>query len=162
MDRPKVIHFPARLETSAFLGVKNILTEQSDFGVIWDDFFAKGGYGKINPFAKDPNCINIWLRRGSDTLYLQGKFVDNIPEIPAGYALERFPAGEYLVVTTEWLATYEASMAHIDHSYYENAPIPAGYRRHTEADGGIFLIERWGEKNEQGFRYEFWLPLDKT
>ena len=162
MSDVKIISFPARLDAFTFLGVKNRLTEQADFGAFWDGFFAKGGYDRIDPFAKDPSCVNVWLRDGDESLYLQGKIVGDAAGVPEGYALERLPGGEYLVVTTEWLPTYEESMNHINHSYYENAPLPAGYRRHTDTDGGVFLIERWGAKTEQGYRYEFWLPIEKA
>ena len=52
-------------------------------------------------------------------------------------------------------------MNHINHDYYKNAQTPAGYRTRNETDNGIFLIERWGEKTSEGYRYEFWVPIEK-
>lgn len=162
MESAKVVSFQVRHEEFYFLGIENLLTENADFDAFWRNFFEKGGYSKIEPYEKDANFINIWLTKASgEQIYFQGKIVNEEAEVPAGYVLEKFPAGEYLVVTTEWLPSYEASMKHINHDYYEDAQIPAGYRRHNEVDSGIFLMERWGHETADGYRYEFWLPIEK-
>jgi len=162
MSDVKIISFVSRLESFDFLGVWNIITDQSDFGDIWSSFFAKGGYERINPYAADPNCVNIWLCSDGNEIYFQGKIVQDAPEVPDGYAHACFPTGEYLVVTTDWLPSYEAAMQHINHSYHENAVLPPGYKRRTPRNGGITLIERWGAESEHGYRYEFWLPIEQA
>ena len=75
--------------------------------------------------------------------------------------MTKFPSSDYFVTTTEWLPSYEETMNHINHDYYKNAQTPAGYRTRNETDNGIFLIERWGEKTSEGYRYEFWVPIEK-
>ena len=162
MSEQKVISFKVKLEEFYFLGIENVVTENADFGAFWGNFFDKGGYDKIDPYQKDKNCINIWFNKTpEEKIYCQGKIVNKIDEVPENYTLIKFPANEYLVVTTEWLSSYEESMNHINHNYYKEAEIPAGYKKRTENDEGIFLIERWGEKTENGYRYEFWLPIEK-
>lgn len=162
MSQTKIISFPARLDAFDFLGVENVLHADSDFGAFWNSFFRIGGYDPIDPFAADLSCVNVWHTEDGKARYFQGKIVRTGADVPPGYTLKRFPACEYLVVTTEWLPSYEASMQHINHDYYQNVPIPEGYRRHSEEDEGAFLLERWGAKTEKGYRYEFWLPLEKA
>lgn len=162
MNNTKIITFKTHLEEFYFLGIENLLTDDSDFGAFWDNFFNKGGYDKIEPYQKDSNYMNVWFNKSSgEKIYFQGKIVHEMTDIPKGYTLTQFPAGEYLVVTTEWLPSYEDTMKHINHDYHENAHIPVGYKRRTENDKGITLIERWGEKTNAGYRYEFWVPLEK-
>jgi len=163
MNHPKIITYQTYHEEFYFLGIENLVTEGADFGSFWSNFFDMGGYDKIDPYQKDPNCINVWFSRNpEEQIYFQGKIVNEMTEIPEGYTLAKFPAGEYLVVTTEWLPSYEDTMHHINHDYHENAQIPAGYRRRAETDKGITLIERWGEKTIEGYRYEFWIPLERV
>jgi len=162
MDHPKVISFKIQHEDFYFLGVENPITENVNFGAFWGNFFDKGGYDKIDPYQKDPNCINIWLNKTPEgKIYYQGKIVNEVSEVPQGYTLTKFPASEYLVTTTEWLSSYDETMQHINHDYYKNAQIPEGYTKCNEADDGIFLIERWGEETKDGYRYEFWVPIKK-
>ena len=161
MESVKIITFQTRMEAFCVLGSETPLREGTDFAALWDSFFQKGGYGCIDPFAADPACVNVWHTSGGQPFYLQGKIVCEEAVAPPGYVLNRFPAGEYLVVTTGWLPTYEASMQHIHHDYYRSAPVPEGYRNHPESEDGVFLMERWGAETKDGFRYEFWLPIEK-
>lgn len=161
MESVKLITFQTQLEAFCFLGVETPLHDGTDFAVIWDSFFQKGGYSCIDPFAADPSCMNVWHSSGGQAVYFQGKTVREGAALAPGYSLKRFPACEYLVVTTEWLPTCEASMQHINHDYYRSAPVPDGYRVHPESEDGVFLMERWGEQTKDGFRYEFWLPIEK-
>ena len=65
-----------------FLGNENIvghnnkIDESADFGKIWSDFFDKGGYNPIEPYAEDTAPVNVWF---NDTdgkfIYMQGLFV---------------------------------------------------------------------------------------
>ncbi len=163
MDHPKVITFQTKLEEFYFLGIENVLNEDSDFGAFWSNFFDKGGYDKIDPYQLDPNCINVWYNKSPDeTIYFQGKIVRADADVSEGYTLVKFPASEYLVVTTEWLASYDESMLHINHDYHKNAIIPEGYEKHNEIDTGVFLLERWGANTGNGYRYEFWLPIKRV
>ena len=159
---PNIISFQTRLDEFYFLGIENLVTENANFGAFWDNFFDKGGYDVIDPYQTDPNCVNIWFNNiCGEKIYYQGKFVNASAKIPDGYTLTKFPSSDYFVTTTEWLPSYEETMNHINHDYYKNAQTPAGYRTRNETDNGIFLIERWGEKTSEGYRYEFWVPIEK-
>lgn len=162
MNNPQIITFQTHHEEFYFLGIENLFTENADFGAFWNNFFSKGGFDKIAPYQKDPNCMNVWFHKTpEEAIYFQGKIVNEVAEIPQGYTLAKFPACEYLVVTTEWLPTYEDTMQHINHDYHKKAQIPSGYKRRKETDNGITLIERWGAKSDEGYRYEFWVPIEK-
>lgn len=160
MNQAKVISFRAFLPEFHFLGVENTLRADSDFGAFWSSFFGRGGYDPIAPYESDPSCLNVWYCSDSGkAFYCQGKAVHPGTPVPDGYTLMCFPACEYLVVTTEWLESYEASMQHINHNYWKNAVIPEGFEVHPDTEPGVFLMERWGANTGEGYRYEFWLPL---
>lgn len=162
MSEKKVITFTEHVDEFYFLGIKNTVTENSDFGEFWNNFFERGGYDKICKWAKDPNCVNVWYNDETEgKIYFQGQYVDPNAEVSEGYSMMKFPAGDYLIATTEWLESYQESMKHINPNYYKNAQPPQGYRKRSETDDGIFLIERWGEKTVDGFRYEYWVPIEK-
>ena len=162
MSNPKVISFQVHLDEFYFMGIENLVTENADFGAFWGNFFDKGGYEKIDPYQLDPNCINVWYNKPTgEKIYFQGKIVGESAAVPDEYTLKKFPASDYLVVTTEWLSSYEESMQHINHNYWKNAEIPAGYQKRSESGEGVYLIERWGAQTDEGYRYEFWLPIDK-
>lgn len=163
MGNVKVISFQTKLDEFYFLGIENVVKENSDFGAFWGNFFDKGGYDKIDRYAKDPHCINVWFNKESgEKIYFQGKIVGADAQAPEGYTLAKFPPSEYLVVTTEWLATNEETMQYIDRLYHENTPIPDGYVRHSENGIGVYMLERWGANTGDGYRYEFWLPIKQV
>ena len=163
MNQKKVISFQTRLDSFHFLGIENVLAENADFGAVWVNFFSKGGYDVIAPYETDPHCVNVWYNRPTgETVYFQGKMVRSDAQAPEHFTLASFPAAEYLVVTTEWLTSYQESMQHINHDYWKNAPIPEGYRKRTDTETGVFMLERWGANTGEGYRYEFWLPIEKT
>lgn len=161
-DGTKVIAFQTRLEDFYFMGIENKYDENTDFGDFWGNFFDKGGYDPIDPYAIDPNCINVWLNRSADEkIYYQGKMAREDAIVPEGYTMKKFPGGEYLVVTTEWMATYEETMKHIRFEYFESMDAPDGYVKCTEQELGVWLLERWGANTGEGYRYEFWVPLKR-
>lgn len=80
MENTKIITFVARLDAFHFLGAETILTENTDFGAVWERFFALGGYAPIEPFQTDPSCVNIWRRTEEHAAYIQGKFVGAAPQ----------------------------------------------------------------------------------
>jgi predicted transcriptional regulator YdeE len=163
MSKPKIITFKIHHDEFYFLGIENLVTENSDFGAFWGNFFDKGGYEKIDLYQKDPNCINVWYNKTpEEKIYYQGKIVNEVDKVPDGYTLAKFPASEYLVTTTEWLSSYDESMQHINHSYYKSAQMPEGYTKCGSTDNKIFLIERWGADTGDGYRYEFWVPIKKV
>lgn len=158
----KVIAFQTRLEDFYFMGIENTVNENADFGGFWGNFFDKGGYGPMDLYATDPNNINMWYNRSADEkIYFQGKMVREDAVVPQGYTLKKFTGGDYLVVTTQWMATYEETMNHIHWEYFQNTAAPVGYEKCTEAELGIYLLERWGANTGEGYRYEFWVPLKR-
>ena len=128
-----------------------MVNEDSDFGDFWGSFFDKGGYDPMEPYEIDPNSINVWYNRSAnEKIYFQGKFVREDAIVPEGYTLRSFRGGEYLVVTTEWMATYEETMDHIKWEYFENTSAPDGYEKCTDKELGVYLMERWGGEHRRG------------
>lgn len=159
----KIIAFQVKLEDFCFMGIENKYNESSDFGNFWGNFFDKGGYDPIEPYETDPNCVNVWYNKSADEkIYFQGRFVRENAVIPDGYTFRKFSGSEYLVVTTDWMDTYEETMKHIKFEYFENTDAPAGYEKCTEQDMGVWLLERWGANTGEGYRYEFWVPLKRV
>ena len=158
----KNVIFQTTLDEFLFLGVENVITSESDFGLIWNNFFEIGGFDKIRPYQKSSISTNIWYTDSSEqSIYFSGLMVEGIDKAPEGYTLKKFPACEFLVVTTEWLPTSDDTFQHINHDYYKNAQLPDGYRKCDLNDTPITLMERENFNTENGSRYEFWLPIKK-
>ena len=60
MSKPPIVTFQIHQNEFSFLGNENTVTESSDFGSFWGNFFKMGGYDPILPYAKDTKPINIW------------------------------------------------------------------------------------------------------
>jgi len=165
MDNPAIVTFQIHQDEFSFLGIENIVTESSDFGNFWDHFFAAGGYEKIIPYAIDPKPINVWYTNGAgEKIYFQGLMVKDVGKVPEGYSLAQFPAGDFLVVTYEWVTAQDFQMMYeIDGGwkYMETAPIPDGYNRYDGPGNPITLIEKENTDTDDGSRYEFWVPIKK-
>lgn len=156
-----------------FLGNENIvghnnkIAESADFGKIWGDFFDKGGYNPIEPYAEDTAPVNVWF---NDTdgkfIYMQGLFVKAVDKIPEGYSLREFPACEYLMVTTEWLDRHDRSVGYEGNGrcneYADKTASPEGYERFDEGSVPLHRIEVEVGPINGSYRYEVWLPLRKN
>jgi len=167
MDKPVIITFQMQLDEFLFLGIENKF-ENADMKSVWDNFFKAGGFEKIEPYQKKPyGCMVVYHKKNSkDLIYFIGSIVENIDKAPEGYSLIKFPACEFLVVTTEWLPTSKDALGENGlkqvSRYEEKAPIPSGYIRYSDgADGQAMLIERENFDTENGSRYEFWIPIKK-
>ncbi len=154
-----------------FLGNENIvgkhhkLDDSADFGKIWGDFFDKGGYNPIDPYAEDRNPVNVWFDDTDGTfIYMQGFFVYDVDQIPEGYGLRQFPASEYLMITTEWLDEHGRSVGYEGNGrcngYADKVEAPEGYERYDEGDVPIHRIEVEVARDGK-YRYEVWVPLRK-
>ncbi len=150
-----------------FLGNENIITNMSDFGEIWENFFKKGGYDPILPYTEDTNPINvIFYNENGENIYMQGFFVKNVEKVPMGYSLRFFPESEYLMVTTEWLddlnscVGYEGNVRCNEYALIVEAP--DGYERYDTEDAPICRIEKEvGPPMKEKYRYEVWVPIRK-
>jgi len=167
MSKPAIVIFQIHQEGFSFLGNENIITESSDFGAIWGNFFKKGGYDPILPYAADAKPINVWYTdNAGQKIYSQGFFVKNVEKAPNGYKLVNFPASDFLVVTTEWMATNEEAVGENGNDqcnrYAKTAPIPEGYVRYDGPDGPITMIEKENADTPDGSRYEVWVPIKKV
>lgn len=163
---PAILVFQIHHDEFSFLGNENIITDSSDFGEIWDGFFKKGGYDPILPYATDPKPINVsYVDTEGKEFYIQGLFVENVTEIPEGYKLYSFPASDFLVVTTEWMETFEESIGENGNfrccRYAQTVPIPEGYIRYDAPGCPISLIEKENANTPDGSRYEVWVPIKK-
>lgn len=164
--KPAIKVFQIHQEAFSFLGNENILTEASDFGQIWGNFFGLGGYAPIIPYATDAQPINIWYTNpAGQEIYFQGLFVENVDKIPDGYTLADFPASDFLVVTTDWMETNDEAVGENGNgrcnAYAETVQIPEGYVRDDGPGSAIGKIEKENADTPQGSRYEVWVPIKK-
>jgi len=167
MNKPAIVTFQIHQDEFSFLGNENILTESSDFGAIWDNFFKKGGYDPILPYAKDTKPINVWYtNKAGNKIYLQGLMAGNVDKVPEGYTLTKFPASDFIVVTTEWMATNEEAVGENGNGqcnrYAKTVQAPEGYVRYDSPDSPITMIEKENADTPDGSRYEVWVPIKKV
>ena len=171
MDKPAIITFQIQHEAFSFLGIENKVTpdpHQTDFGKIWDNFFKVGGWGKIEPYQKEKHALNVWYYKdnGETLIYHIGKIVENVDTVPGGYSLAKFPACEFLVVTTEWMATHAEAVGDNGNGrcnrYADTVQIPDGYARYDGPGNPFHLVERENFHTGEGSRYEVWVPIKKV
>ena len=153
-------------EAFSFLGHENILTDSSDFAYIWDNFFSIGGYRPILPYAVDTKPINVWYTNSAgQRIYFQGLFVKDVEDVPDGYRLADFPASDFLVVTTEWMASNDEAVGPNGNGrcnqYAETVQIPEGYVRNDGLGSPFTLIEKENADTPEGSRYEVWVPIKR-
>lgn len=163
-NQPAIKVFQIHQDAFSFLGNENIITETSDFGQIWGNFFEIGGYEPILPYATDSNPVNLWYTNNAgENIYFQGLFVKNVDKLPDGYKLVDFPAGDFLVITTEWMATNEEAVGENGNDrcnrYAQTVQMPEGYVRNDAPDCPITKIEKENADTPDGSRYEVWIPI---
>ena len=140
---------------------------EADYGKIFDDFFASDGYGVSEPYLVDSckkPCVDVLVfhRKAPGDCYVHiGKIVEGISRPPEGYAMAKYPACEFLIVTNEWLPT-EREASDTVHKSVKAAQIPDGYLRDDGPDGRYILIEKMFEDPEKGHRWEHWIPIKKA
>jgi predicted transcriptional regulator YdeE len=164
--KPEIKVFQIHQDEFSFLGIENIITESSDFCHIWDNFFKMGGYEPILPYATDTKPINVWYTNSTgQMIYFQGLYVKKVHKIPDGYILVDFPASDFLVVTTEWMATKEEAVGENGNvqcnRYAKTVQIPDGYIRNDGTGCPINEIEKENADTPYGSRYEVWVPIKK-
>ena len=166
INKPAFMTFQIHLDEFLFLGNQNIITESSNFCDIWENFFKMGGYEPILQYAEDTKPINVWYTNNAgEKIYFQGLFVRNVKEVPDGYKLVHFPASDFLVVTTEWMATSEEAVGENGNircnKYAETVKIPEGYIRNDQPGSPITEIEKENVDTPDGSRYEVWIPIKR-
>jgi len=166
MSKPPIVTFQIHQDEFSFIGIENTVTESSDFGSFWDNFFKKGGYDPILPYAKDAKPINIWYtNKAGGKIYFQGLVVNNVDKVPEGYMLAKFPASDFIVVTYDWVPKQDfQQMEEINDGwkYIETLQIPDGYVRYDGPGSPITIIEKENTDTPEGSRYEFWVPIKKV
>lgn len=165
-NKPAIKVFQIHHDKFSFLGNENILSESSNFGYFWDNFFNKGGYDPILPYATDSKPINVWYTNNAgQEIYFQGLFVQNVDMVPDGYKLVDFPASDFLVVTTDWMASNDEAVGENGNGqcnrYAEAVQIPEGYVRNDGPGSPFTLIEKENSNTPEGSRYEVWVPIKK-
>ena len=157
--------FQAQHDAFLFLGkyYEDKVETHLDFGKIFDHFFNTGGYENINPHEKNKTecCVDALLhgRNGEYTTVHIGKIVDGVTEAPEGHVLAKFPAGAFLVVTSEWKST--EGEAHDALNENENIKI-AQFQSGCVIDDTLYpcrCIEKMFECPEKGHRWERWYPI---
>ena len=166
MNKPAIVTFQFHQDGFSFLGNENILTESSAFGAIWGNFFRKGGYDPILPYAVDIKPLNVWYtNKAGEKIFFQGLMVGKVDKVPEGYTLAKFPASDFLVVTYEWVPEQDfQQMDEINDGwkYIETLQIPNGYIRYDGPGSPITVIEKENTDTPDGSRYEFWVPIKKV
>ena len=167
MNHPANNVFQAKHDAFLFLGkyYADKVEDHLDFGKTFGDFFETGGYEQINPHEKNKTeCCMDTLLHGKDgectTVYI-GKIVDGIAEAPEGHVLEKFPSGEFLVVTSEWKSTEQEAQDALDTN--ESMKIEQ-FQSGTVVDNESYpcrCIEKMFECPEKGYRWERWYPIKK-
>jgi len=151
-----------------FLGIEYAIREpvaENDFGPIWAHFFKSGGWDVLEPLLKAPYRSMVLYHRNKPgpLAYCIGSIVEETGKVPDGFTLARYPAGEFLVVTTEWLPTAGDALGENGlgqcNQYESQVPMPEGYERHDGPDSRCVLVEREHFDTPLGSRYEIWVPV---
>jgi len=166
--RPTIIVYQSHKDEFLFLGVEQVVTPGTDFGVVWDTYFKTVEKAGI----ATPYSHIIWYYRNGEQIYFVGNMVDNADEIPIGYSAAKFPACEYLIVTHEWLPDgadlytngimLTQNYCGIGQTHYprEGIQMPEGYTKFDDPNSHITQIEV-ESKSKDGIRFERWIPIKK-
>ena len=168
--KPKIITFQMQHGEFLYLGKEYKIVgpiENADMKAIWDDFLATdidGGYAVIKQYRKNSyECMIVNHNINSEyEVYSPGTIVDGIDEVPEGWALTKFPAREFIVVTHEWISKEESTPIGSCMRYADNLQIPDGYIRYDQPGSQIVLMELSNSDSEQRRRWEIWVPIRKT
>lgn len=168
-NKPKIVTFQMQHDEFLFLGVEQAVTNSTDFGAVWDNYFKTvegSGFGEYE--------YVIWYYKNNAQIYFVGKMVNGADKVPEGFSLAKFPACEYLVVTHEWLPVSEnlyvngilLTQNYIGigqtQDYRENVLIPDGYVRYDDPNSPMTQIEKENSNTKDGKRFERWVPIKKA
>jgi DNA-binding transcriptional MerR regulator/phage terminase large subunit-like protein len=166
--KPALILYQAHKDEFLFLGVEQVVTPNTDFGMVWDNYFKTAEKaGQTAPYSHI-----VWYYKNNEQVYFVGNIVDSANKIPDGYTSVKFPASEYLVVTHEWFSNDEDLYAKgisltqnycgigQTHSPREGVQLPDGYVRFDAPDNPITQIEI-ENRTKDGARFERWMPIRK-
>ena len=166
--KPAIVVYQSYKDEFLFLGVEQVVTPNTDFGMVWDTYFKAVEKASI----AIPYSHIIWYYKNGKQVYFVGNMVASADEIPTGYSAVLFPACEYLVVTHEWLPEGEdlyssgimltQNYCGIGQTHYpcEGMQIPEGYARFDSPNSFITQIEV-ENKSKYGIRFERWIPIKK-
>jgi len=169
MNESGIITFQMKHDEFLFLG-KEYPLNHPDFGWVWGNLFGSGGMDVITPYKTTQTTKQYWMMSlyhninpNQDMFYI-GSIVDEADVIPDGFVLTKFPAREFIIVTTKWVDTWDEAMK-IGHvpggDYAKTMPLPDGYIRYDTPGSQIMLIENENSVTENGNRYEWWVPIKK-
>ena len=166
MSVPAIKVFQTQHDEFLFLG-KEYDLETADMKAVWDDFINSGGYEINKQYGKYPYaCMIVYHNNNPEHIsYCPGAIVESIDKVPEGFTLMKFPAREYLVVTTEWMETFAEAVGENGLGqtgrYLRTVEIPAGYIRYDGPGSQIVVIEVENANTENGSRWENWVPIKK-
>jgi len=161
MHNPKNNIFKSQHDEFLFLA-KEYSDSELDFGKIFGDFFEKGGYEQIIPHVKDKDdcCVDtlVFYKKKPEyqTVYI-GRIVAGISNAPEDHILETFPAGEFVVVTSEWKST--EGEAHEAVNENEKTMKASNEYVIDEESSPYICIEKMFECPQRGHRWERWYPI---
>ena len=165
MNPPKTFTYKALHDEFLFVG-KLYTDEKMDFAKWYDDFIESGGFDKIAPrhknqdenYLSNENFLTIHVMVPDYWTVYIGTISDGITEAPDGYLLHKFPAGEFLVVSTDWQLTDTDANEAIDQINHTSA-IPNGY---VDDKSTYLCIEKFYNCPERGQLWERWFPIKKA
>jgi len=163
--KPAIILFQAHMKEFQFLGVEQVVTPSTDFGMVWDNYFKIAENVELTSYTHI-----VWYYKNNEQIYFVGNIVDKVDELPEGYSAAKFPACEYLVVTHEWLSEgadlytngilLTQNYCGIGQTQYlrNGMQLPDGYERCDDPSNSITQIEI-ERKTKDGMRFERWIPI---
>jgi len=167
VSKPKIITFQSQHEEFLFL-CKEYPFPNPDMGKVWDSFDSAGGFDLHKKYGKYsyPCMVMYHYEEHTQLLYCPGIIVNEMDKVPEGFIIKKFPARDYVVVTTEWMETYEEATGENGlgqtNKFQRTVQIPEGYERYDKPDNQIHIIEVFNTYTENGHRWEFWVPIKKV
>ena len=163
--KPKIFTFKTQRDEFLFIGFEQVVTNTSDFGIVWDNFFNAAEKAEFGDYEQI-----IWHYKSGEQIYSVGKIVESTDEVPDGFSLVKFPACEYMVVTHEWLTDFHVGIPLTQnyigigqtHDYQENIPMFDGYVRYDDPNSPITQIEIENYVAKDKARFERWMPIKKN
>lgn len=162
---PAIILYQTHMKAFHFFGVEQVVTPNTDFGMVWDNYFKIAEKAGFAPYSHI-----IWYYKNNEQIYFVGNIVDHVGELPKGYSTAKFPACEYMVVTHEWLPEgadlytngimLTQNYCGIGQTHFprKGMQLPDGYMRFDNPSSPITQIEI-ENKTEDGVRFERWIPI---
>ena len=172
-NKPEIITFQMKYDEFYYLGKEYFGTGYSlataNWGALYDDFGNSGGWDMVSEYHMKPYSVMSGIFHQNNPeheIYHLGTFTKKTDQIPDGFILVKYPACEYFVITTNWLPEHDDIYNKGAHGlclhYMDNTmQIPEEYERYGGPNQKIIRIEAENCDDENGYRFEIWIPIKK-